>query len=259
MSSRTVEYIRYTIPADGAQEFISAYERAAGPLSASPQCVDYELRRCEEEPESFILRITWTSTGDHMETFRASEQFRAFFTEIRPYVKDITEMRHYAPTGVSGQGGAVPSLYEWAGGEKVFASLTDAFYRRVVEDDLLGDLFKDLPAEHAGHVALWVAEVFGGPKTYSEQLGGHEHMALKHIGKHITEAQRRRWVNLMQDAADEAGLPKDAEFRSAFLAYIEWGTRMALYYSNDVSDEDCQPVQPMPSWGWGVPGGPYQP
>ncbi|NGO79111.1 antibiotic biosynthesis monooxygenase [Streptomyces sp. YC504] len=259
MSSRTVEYIRYTIPADGAEAFIAAYERAAEPLAASPQCVDYELRRCEEEPESFILRITWTSTSDHIETFRASAEFRTFFAEISPYVKDITEMRHYAPTGVAGQGAAVPSLYAWAGGAKNFDRLTEAFYTRVVEDDLLGGLFRELPAEHARHVGAWLAEVFGGPKTYSEQLGGHQHMAGKHLGKHITEAQRRRWVNLILDAADEVELPGDPEFRSAFVAYIEWGTRMALYYSNDVSDEDCPPVQPMPYWGWGVPGGPYQP
>ena len=51
-------------------------------------------------------------------------------------------------------------------------------------------------------------------------------MVGKHIGMAITEPQRRRWVNLIQDAADEAGLPDDPEFRAAFLGYIEWGTRL---------------------------------
>ncbi|MFI6939542.1 group II truncated hemoglobin [Streptomyces sp. NPDC050418] len=258
-SNRTVEYIRYSLPADDADAFIAAYTRAAESLAASEQCVDYELRRCEEEPGSFILRITWTSTRDHLETFRASAEFRAFFAEIRPYVEQITEMRHYAPTGVAGRGAAVPSLYAWAGGAKAFERLTEAFYARVVEDDLLGELFRDLPHEHAEHVALWIAEVFGGPATYGERLGGHAGMAAKHLGKRITEPQRRRWVNLLLDAADEVGLPTDPEFRSAFVAYVEWGTRMALHYSNDVPADSTPPHEPMPHWGWGEPGGPYQP
>jgi hemoglobin len=33
----------------------------------------------------------------------------------------------------------------------------------------------------------------------------------------------------MSLAADDAELPDDAEFRSAFVAYVEWGTRLALH------------------------------
>jgi truncated hemoglobin YjbI len=75
-------------------------------------------------------------------------------------------------------------------------------------------------------------------------------MVAKHIGKAITEPQRRRWVNLLQDAADEAGLPTDAEFRSAFSAYIEWGTRLAVYFSGP--DANRPPEQPVPRWTWGA-------
>ena len=56
-------------------------------------------------------------------------------------------------------------------------------------------------------------------------------MASKHLGRGITEEQRRRWVGLLMDSADEAGLPTDPEFRAVFTYYIEWGTRMALIYS----------------------------
>jgi hemoglobin len=93
----TVEYIRYRIPSSQAQGFEEAYRRAAGPLSSSPYCEDYELTRCEEDPESYILRITWTSTKDHLEGFRRSPEFRAFFAEIKEYVTAIEEMNHYAP------------------------------------------------------------------------------------------------------------------------------------------------------------------
>ena len=143
-----------------------------------------------------------------------------------------------------------PTLYEWAGGTDAFLRLTDAFYARVVEDDLLGPLFAHMHPDHARHVATWLAEVFGGPADYTDAHGGYPHMVAKHIGMAITEPQRRRWVNLIQDAADEVGLPEDPEFRAAFLGYIEWGTRLALQNSQPGADVVMQ--APVPRWGWGV-------
>jgi hemoglobin len=150
---------------------------------------------------------------------------------------------------------APPSLYDWAGGSDAFARLTAAFYARVVEDDLLAPLFAGMDAEHAQHVATWLAEVFGGPADYTNEHGGYPHMVAKHLGMAITEPQRRRWVNLIQDAADEAGLPGDPEFRAAFLGYIEWGTRLARQNSQPGADVPMR--APVPHWGWGV-APPYQ-
>ncbi|GGQ58774.1 globin domain-containing protein [Streptomyces asoensis] len=246
----TVEYIRYRIPQERSAQFLAAYTRAARELAASPHCVDYELARCEEDFGHFILRITWTSTEDHLEGFRTSDLFPAFLAEIRPYVGDIDEMRHYKATSVRGQGSAVPTLYAWAGGAEAFTRLTEVFYAKVLRDDLLAPVFAGLAAEHAEHVALWLAEVFGGPAAYSATQGGHSHMVAKHFGRGITEPQRRRWVELVQDAADEAGLPTDAEFRSAFLAYVEWGTRLAVHFSGPDAKPPAE--QPVPRWGWGV-------
>jgi hemoglobin len=244
----TVEYIRYRIPADRADAFEAAYRRAAVPLAASEQCEDFELTRCEEEPEHYVLRITWTSTKDHLEKFRGGEQFRAFFAEIRDYVADIEEMRHYQPV-FAGKGGAVPTLYTWAGGAEALEALMTEFYRRVPEDDLLAPLFAGMDPHHAQHVATWLGEVFGGPTEYSANHGGHRHMVGKHLGKGITEQQRRRWVSLLLDTADDVGLPSDPEFRSAFVAYIEWGTRMAVILSRPGARPNL--AEPMPKWGWG--------
>jgi truncated hemoglobin YjbI len=146
-------------------------------------------------------------------------------------------------------------LYDWAGGTDAFVTLCDVFYRRVRADDLLAPLFADMDADHARYVALWLAEVFGGPATYTSKHGGYRHMVSKHVGKAITELQRRRWVNLMMDAADEANLPDDPEFRAAFAGYIEWGTRLAVRNSQP----GAEPVSdaPVPRWGWGV-APPYQ-
>jgi len=60
------------------------------------------------------------------------------------------------------------------------------------------------------------------------------------------------------ETADEINLPDDPEFRSAFIAYLEWGTRIAVLNSN-VAELAVDIDAPMPKWGWGVPGGPYIP
>ena len=157
---------------------------------------------------------------------------------------------------ISNDAVAPPSLYEWAGGLDALTELCEAFYRLVRADELLAALFAGMDANHPRYVALWLAEVFGGPSGYSAERGGYAEMLSHHLGKAITEPQRRRWVNLMMDAADEAGLPGDPEFRAAFAGYLEWGTRLAL--------ENSQPgapvVQhaPVPRWGWGV-APPYRP
>jgi truncated hemoglobin YjbI/quinol monooxygenase YgiN len=245
-----VEYIRYLIPDDQAGAFEAAYARAAVPLAGAPQCVDYELSRSVDEPGSYVLRIVWTSAADHTEGFRGSANFTEFFAEIRPYLPMIQEMRHYQRTDVHGTGASEPSLYEWAGGTEAFERLTEAFYREVLRDDLLEPLFRHMNAEHPKFVAMWLSEVFGGPDTYTTKRGGYRHMLAQHLGKAITEPQRRRWINLLADAADEVGLPSDPEFRAAFMGYIEWGTRLAI----GNSQPDAQPVAqaPVPHWGWGV-------
>ncbi len=251
-----VEYIRYRVPDELSAEFEAAYQRAALALAAAPQCMDYELTRCVEEQGRYILRITWISAEDHLQGFREGPHFAAFFAEIRSYVSAIEEMRHYARTTVRGQGSAVPTLYDWAGGADAFERLTEAFYRQVREDDLIGPLFAGMDPRHPAYVAIWLGEVFGGPDRYTRERGGYSHMLSQHIGRGITEPQRRRWVNLLLDAADEVGLPADPEFRAAFLGYIEWGTRLALANSQP----GAIPVAhaPVPHWGWGV-APPYTP
>ncbi|AYG82676.1 Group 2 truncated hemoglobin YjbI [Streptomyces hundungensis] len=139
--------------------------------------------------------------------------------------------------------------YAWMGGQAALERLTEVFYRQVHKDPLLAPVFAHASPEHPHLVAVWLAEVFGGPAEYSAQHGGHAHMATMHKGHGVTEEQRRRWVELLMDAADEAELPDDPEFRAVFAYYIEWGTRMALVYSGPNPPPASADV-PVPKWGW---------
>jgi hemoglobin len=152
-----------------------------------------------------------------------------------------------------------PTLYEWAGDIRTFENLFTKFYDKVLKDDLLGEVFKDMSPEHVKHVSNFVAEVFGGEQFYTnENNGSHSKMVGQHIGKMLTEEKRQRWVQLLLQTADEVGLKSDPEFRSAFVGYIEWGTRLAVINSQ-LTENPIGDSEPMPKWGWGETGGPYIP
>jgi hemoglobin len=153
--------------------------------------------------------------------------------------------------------GTAPTLYEWIGGADTIEQLLSVFYARVPRDPLLGPVFAEITPAHAKHVAAFVAEVFGGPKTYSAELGGHHAMVARHAGRSLTEPQRKRWVQLLLECADEIGIKSDPEFRSALVSYLEWGSRLAVI--NSQPGADTATVGPMPSWGWGEVKGPYLP
>lgn len=151
----------------------------------------------------------------------------------------------------------IPTLFEWAGDMSTFENLFEKFYDKVLKDDLLNPRFKDMSPDHVKHVAHFVAEVFGGHKLYtSSDNGSHAKMIAKHIGKMLTEAERQKWMHLLIQTADEVGLKSDPEFRSAFVGYIEWGTRIAVINSQ-LQVNPLVENEPMPEWGWGETKGPY--
>ena len=75
-------------------------------------------------------------------------------------------------------------------------------------------------------------------------------MLAKHRGLAITAELRLRFVTLLSQAADVAGLPDDPEFRAAIMGYAEWGTRLAVH--NSQPGAAAAEHAPVPRWGWGV-------
>jgi hemoglobin len=145
---------------------------------------------------------------------------------------------------------ATPSLCGWAGGADALRRLIHAFYDRVERDELLSPFFPGGVSDtHRDHVAAWWVEVFGGPPRYTTELGGYESMLSHHRNLAITAEQRHRFAALMSLAADDARLPDDPEFRSALVAYLEWGTRLAL--QNSQPGAEVVEHAPVPRWGWG--------
>ena len=110
-----------------------------------------------------------------------------------------------------------PTLYEWAGGMPALQRLTAHFYERVRVDPVLATVFAQMPGDHPSHVAQFIAEVLGGPSTYSATRGGHPHMITQHLNRHLTQERRRRWLELLLASADATHTlrePSDATRRA---------------------------------------------
>ena len=110
--------------------------------------------------------------------------------------------------------------------------------------------------EHRAHVSIWWSEVLGGPARCTEDLGGYENMLAHHRVLAIAPEERHRFVSRLSLAADDTGLPDDPEFRSALVAYAEWGSRLAMH--NSQPEAEVFERAPVPRWGWGE-APPFQP
>jgi hemoglobin len=150
-----------------------------------------------------------------------------------------------------------PTIYEWGGGREAFERWLNRFYDLVELDPMIAPYFDGKVSEtHRQHVTDWWCEVMGGPAVYTEQRGGYENMLAHHAGLGITPEHRLRFMTLLGQAADDAGLPDDPEFRAAIIGYGEWGSHLAV--GNSAPGVDVVEHAPVPRWGWGV-APPYQP
>ena len=106
-------------------------------------------------------------------------------------------------------------------GEDGFARLVSAFYRQVPADDILGPMYPadDLPGAEE-RLRDFLVGRFGGPQRYMEQRG-HPRLRMRHMPFKLDQHARDRWVQLMDRALDDAGLPKEsAQVLRAFFHHM---------------------------------------
>jgi hemoglobin len=142
------------------------------------------------------------------------------------------------------------SLFEHAGGYDAIHRFVDIFYSSVLADPVLQPLFGAGKPEHVAHLAAFDAETFGGPDTFTRDMGGFPGLIAAHRGLKITEPQRQRFVQLYLAAADTAGLPDDEPFRQALREHVDFGSRVAMQNSHAETDDQLHPLREVPKWTW---------
>ena len=109
------------------------------------------------------------------------------------------------------------SVYDAVGGMPFFTALVDRFYARVAKDVMLRPLYPDDLGPPAEHLALFLAQYWGGPTTYSEGRG-HPRLRMRHAPFSISQRERDHWMAAMLAALDDAHL--EPELHQQFVDYF---------------------------------------
>jgi hemoglobin len=91
----------------------------------------------------------------------------------------------------------------------------------------------------------------GGPPRFSEFCGDHSGVLEMHAGNGDMSDLGRRFVECFVNAADDAGLPDEPEFRAALRAYMEWAVEDVLVYGRP--GIRVATGLPVPRWNWDGP------
>lgn len=118
------------------------------------------------------------------------------------------------------------TVFDLVGGREFFFRLVDRFYVGVESDPELRRIYPDDLEPGKTHLAMFLAQYWGGPGDYSAQRG-HPRLRMRHVDFRIDQRQRDKWFGHMVEAIDDtlpsAGL--DAEVatavRTAFVDYFD--------------------------------------
>jgi hemoglobin len=145
-----------------------------------------------------------------------------------------------------------PSVYEFAGGDPAFLALTAAHHERCLADPVLNHPFSHSgQPDHLQRLAYYWAEVFGGPRRYSESHGGQSEMLSIHAGTGAEDDMGDRFVACFMQAVDDAHLPDDPEFRAVLHSYME--SAAADVMSVSPIGARVAPGLPIRRWSWDGP------
>jgi hemoglobin len=106
------------------------------------------------------------------------------------------------------------SIYEAAGGMPFFEALVNRFYDGVAGDPVILAVYPD-PDDLAGarhRLTLFLAQYWGGPRTYDEERG-HPRLRMRHAGFAIGSTERDAWLRHMRVAIAELHPPAEVAGR----------------------------------------------
>lgn len=110
------------------------------------------------------------------------------------------------------------TVYDAVGGQAFFDALVERFYERVEVDLVLRPLYPDDLEPGKRGLALFLAQYWGGPTTYSDEKG-HPRLRMRHAPFVIGPRERDAWLAAMLASVDDADL--DLEIRTALRDYFD--------------------------------------
>ncbi|MGJ8655848.1 MAG: globin [Akkermansiaceae bacterium] len=94
-------------------------------------------------------------------------------------------------------------------GSEGITAMCAAFYRKIPTDDILGPMYPSHDLTGAEErLRDFLLFRIGADTTYIEKRG-HPRLRMRHAAFEVNFRARDRWVKLMDEAMDEAGIPTD--------------------------------------------------
>jgi hemoglobin len=93
------------------------------------------------------------------------------------------------------------TLFEQVGGEPFFVRLVDTFYDGLETDEILRPMYPEDLTESKRHLALFLIQYWGGPRTYQDERG-HPRLRMRHAPFRVTKGARDAWLTAMNAAID---------------------------------------------------------
>jgi hemoglobin len=112
-------------------------------------------------------------------------------------------------------------VFDRVGGLDAFERLVETFYAKVAEDELLRPIYPENLEPGKRHLALFLAQYWGGGDLYSRHRG-HPRLRMRHADFPITPEVALRWAELMSASIREHAFPPEAE--RLLLAYVAQAT-----------------------------------
>lgn len=109
-----------------------------------------------------------------------------------------------------GEAPRATTVHELVGGTDAFIELVDRFYARVEADPPLRAVYPEDLEPGKTHLALFLAQYWGGPTTYSDERG-HPRLRRRHMPFEVTPDGAARWASHMLAAIESMGFPEPAE------------------------------------------------
>lgn len=117
-------------------------------------------------------------------------------------------------------------VYDAMGGVDAFVALVDTFYVTVAADPLLRPMYPDDLEPGKRHLALFLAQYFGGPNAPYSTTRGHPRLRQRHLPYPIGLDAALAWATAMHAAIDAQAWPKDAA--DSVHAYVDRATPMMI-------------------------------
>lgn len=101
-------------------------------------------------------------------------------------------------------------IFEKIGADGI-SKMVAAFYRKVPADDILGKMYPadDMEGSEERLREFLLYRLSGGVHTRYTEKRGHPRLRMRHAAFEINFRGRDRWVKLMDEAMDEAGIPDE--------------------------------------------------